>query len=99
MGDATGDLVRSAQWCGVRAGDRVVVDLDKERHRAYEFVAHVVNTRTGESWVDVRSRDHLDGRRRSFRSDLICPVTRRGSRVQPGPPLIAAPRLALDITP
>lgn len=98
MADDTGDLVRSAQWCGVRAGDRVVVDLDKERRRAYEFVAYVVNVRTGESWVDVRSRDQMDGRRRSFRPDVICPVIRRGRRVQPGPPLLSVPQLGLDIT-
>jgi hypothetical protein len=88
-------LVRVAQWCGVHAGESVVVDLPRERRHPYEFVAYVENPRTGENWVDVRGRGPSDHRLRSFRPDAICPLTVRSGHTAPGPPLLQVPRLGL----
>ena len=90
-----GQLVRSSQWAGLRAGDVVVVDGTKERRQHWVFVAHVRNESTGEEWVDVRGGRTGEMKGRSFRPELIYPGgARRGARLV-GLPLALAPQLAL----
>jgi hypothetical protein len=68
-----GNLVRSTQWAGLRAGDVVVVDGAKERRQHWVFVAHVLNEVTSEEWVDVRGGRVGEAKGRSFRPELIYP--------------------------
>jgi len=90
-----GNLERSTQWAGLRAGDTVVVDGAKERRQHWVFVAHVRNEVTGEEWVDVRGGRTGEAKGRSFRPDLIYPPgAKRGARLV-GLPLALAPQLPL----
>jgi hypothetical protein len=90
-----GNLVRTSQWAGVRAGDAVVVDGVKERRQQWEFVAYVTNEATGEEWVDVRGGRVGESKGRSFRPELIYPSgAKRGSRLV-GLPLYVAPQLPI----
>lgn len=90
-----GNLVRSTQWAGLRAGDVVVVDGAKERRQHWVFVAHVLNEVTSEEWVDVRGGRVGEAKGRSFRPELIYPSgAKRGSRLV-GLPLAVAPQLPI----
>lgn len=91
-----GHLVRHLVWHGVRAGDAVVVNGPKERRQSWVFVAHVVNERTGEEWIEVRGGRAGEAKGRSFSPELIFPLSaRRGSSLR-GLSLAAAPQLPLD---
>jgi hypothetical protein len=91
-----GPLVRSATWHGVRRGDPVVVNGEKERRQHWTFVAHVVNEATNDEWVEVRGGRSGESKGRSFRPELIFPASaRRGSRLV-GLSLASAPQLALE---
>lgn len=91
-----GQIVRSSSWHGVRDGDPVVVNSDKERRLHWTFVAHVVNEATSEEWVEVRGGRSGESKGRSFRPELIFPAAaRKGSRVV-GLSLASAPQLALE---
>ena len=50
---ASEHLVRSETWMGLRAGDRVVVSGVTMRSAAWEFRAHVVNTKNGTESIEV----------------------------------------------
>jgi hypothetical protein len=90
-----GHLVRSTQWAGLRAGDVVIVDGDKERRQEWVFVAYVRNEATGDEWIDVRGGRRGEAKGRSFRPELIYPQgARRGTRLI-GLPLALAPQLQL----
>ena len=64
-------LVRSPQWAGLHVGDAVVVDGVRARGAAWEFLAHVRNTRTGAEWVEVVGGRAGDRSVRSFRPEQI----------------------------
>lgn len=90
-----GHLVRSTRWAGLVTGDAVVVDGAKERRQKWVFVAHVTNALTHEEWVEVRGGRSGEAKGRSFRPDLIFPVSaKKGSRLV-GQSLAHAPQLSL----
>jgi hypothetical protein len=90
-----GNLKRSTQWAGLRIGDPVVVNGEKELRMTWVFVAHVTNTATSDEWVEVRGGRTGEMKSRSFRCDLIYPASaKRGPRVI-GLSLAAAPQLGL----
>jgi hypothetical protein len=90
-----GHLRRSPEWAGLREGDAVVVDGAKERRMRWCFVAHVVNERTNEEWIEVRGGRAGEAKGRSFRPEQIYPGNaRRGSRLVLAS-LASAPQLAL----
>ncbi|MBU6496170.1 MAG: hypothetical protein KGR42_07160 [Acidobacteria bacterium] len=88
-----GHLVRSTQWSGISTGDEVLVDIDRGRQRHWVFVAHVVNSKTGDEWVEVRGGRPGELKGRAFRPEQIFPVgaERKGRLV--GPSLLDAPQL------
>lgn len=88
--------MRTSSWHGVRDGDPVVVNGDKERKLHWTFVAHVVNEATNDEWVEVRGGRVGESKGRSFRPELIFPASaRKGSRVV-GLSLASAPQLTLE---
>ncbi|NNN03826.1 MAG: hypothetical protein HKL87_07535 [Acidimicrobiaceae bacterium] len=88
-----GHLVRSTRWAGLSTGDAVAVDADRGRRRAWVFVAHVVNSRTGEEWVEVRGGRPGEAKGRAFRPEQIFPVSaQRGGHLE-GLSLAEAPQL------
>jgi hypothetical protein len=90
-----GNLKRSTQWAGLRTGDSVVVNSEKELRMTWVFVAHVTNIVSNEEWVEVRGGRSGEMKSRSFRCDLIYPASaKRGPRVV-GLSLAAAPQLGL----
>lgn len=90
-----GQIVRTTQWHGVRAGDPVIVNGLKERRQQWTFVAHVRNEKTGDEWVEVRGGRVGEAKGRSFLPDVIFPSgARKGSRVV-GLSLASAPQLPL----
>jgi hypothetical protein len=90
-----GNLERHFVWCGLHAGDPVVIDLDKERRHTFRFVAFVKNVATGDEWVEVRGGRTGEFKDRSFRPELIFPSSaRRGTRLS-GAALLDAPQLPL----
>lgn len=90
-----GNLQRSTQWSGLRTGDPVVVNLEKEIRQSWVFVAHVTNTATNEEWVEVRGGRSGEMKGRSFRCECIFPATaKRGSKIV-GLSLSDAPQLNL----
>jgi hypothetical protein len=91
-----GEITRSNAWHGVRAGDVVVVNTNKERRQNWAFVAHAHNVTTGDEWIEVRGGRRGESKGRSFRPDLIYPgSSRRGSRVV-GLSLDLAPQLTFE---
>ncbi|HUY43803.1 MAG TPA: hypothetical protein VMU98_08580 [Acidimicrobiales bacterium] len=89
-------VVRSACWQGVRRGDFVAVNAERERRGQWEFVAFARNENTGEEWVEVRGGRVGESKGRAFRPELIFPVNaRRGSRFI-GLSLRDAPQFALE---
>jgi len=91
----TGGTVRSTEWNGLRAGDDIVVNLPKELKMSWVFIAHVLNTATGDEWVEVRGGRNGETKGRSFRPELIYPRTaKKGSKIV-GPSIAQAPRLSL----
>ena len=91
-----GQIVRTKAWHGVRAGDFVVVNGQKERRQQWTFVAHVLNEATGDEWIEVRGGRVGEMKGRSFRPEMIFPMgSRKGARVV-GLSLATAPQLALD---
>lgn len=65
------DLMRSARWAGLRAGDPVQVAGTRIRGASWSFVAHVANAETGEEWVEVVGGRSGDRAVRSFRPDQL----------------------------
>jgi hypothetical protein len=91
-----GHLVRTTHWNGVRYGDPVVVDGVKERRQSWVFLAHVVNELTIEEWIEVRGGRVGEFKGRSFRPELIYPISaKRGSKLV-GPSLALSPQFVLD---
>jgi len=91
----SGNLLRSTTWAGLQPGDGLIVNLEGERRRSYVFVAHVINHVSGDEWVEVRGGRSGEAKDRSFRCDVIYPISaRRGSRLV-GLSLAEAPRLPL----
>ncbi len=91
-----GQIVRSSTWHGARRGDPVVVNGDKERRQHWTFVAHVVNEATSEEWIEVRGGRVGESKGRSFRPEMIYPVSaKKGARVV-GLSLASAPQFTLD---
>jgi hypothetical protein len=91
-----GNLQRSTSWAGVREGDPVIVNADKEKRLKWVFVAHVQNKVTNEEWIEVRGGRPGEQKLRSFRCELIFPGTaKKGSRVT-GLSLRDAPQLSLE---
>jgi hypothetical protein len=95
-------LVRSTSWAGLRAGEAVRVDGVRQRSASWTFVAHVVNTRNGDEWVEVAGGRPGNHALRSFRPEQIFPAapgrggkTRKGARPFVEPSLAEAPRLPL----
>jgi hypothetical protein len=87
------DLRRASRWAGLRQGDPVQVEGTRLRGASWEFVAHVTNKETGESWVEVVGGRAGDRSMRSFRPDqLYAPAARPGH----DPSLADAPGLPLD---
>lgn len=84
------DLRRSTQWAGLRPGDRVQVQGTRLRGAAWEFVAHVANDETGESWIEVVGGRPGDRAVRSFRPEQLYAPTARPGR---DPSLADAPGL------
>jgi hypothetical protein len=90
-----GPLVRTSNWAGVTRGDPVVVDGVKERRQQWVFVAHVLNEQTGDEWVEVRGGRQGEAKGRSFRPEMIYPLTaRKGARLV-GQSLAVAPQLPI----
>ena len=88
-------LERRPEWAGLRAGDAVLVDAERERRHQYVFVAHVRNLTTGDEWVEVRGGRSGEAKDRSFRPDIVFPASaKRGAKLV-GPSLYDAPRLPL----
>jgi len=86
------DLRRSTRWAGLRPGDPVQVDGTRLRGASWQFVAHVTNGETGETWVEVVGGRAGDRSVRSFRPDqLYSPSARPGH----DPSLADAPGLPL----
>ncbi len=91
----SGGTQRSTKWNGLNAGDAVVVNLPKELKLSWTFVAHVLNTATGDEWVEVRGGRNGETKGRSFLPELIFPLSsKKGSKVV-GPSIAEAPRLPL----
>jgi hypothetical protein len=91
----TGNRERSTQWCGVRPGDVVIVNTDKERRHSWVFVAHVRNVVTSEEWVEVRGGRAGEHKTRSFRCDVIFPASAKKNGKVRGLSLLEAPQLNL----
>lgn len=90
-----GHFVRSTKWAGLTTGDAVVVDGVKERRQNWVFVAHVTNEHTDEQWVEVRGGRNGEAKGRSFRPEMIFPVSaKKRSRIM-GQSLANAPQLPL----
>jgi hypothetical protein len=90
-----GNLQRSTQWAGLKTGDAVVVNLERELRHQWVFVAHVRNTVSNEEWIEVRGGRSGEMKSRSFRCDVIYPATaKKGGRVV-GLSLDEAPQLNL----
>ena len=88
-----GHLARSTKWAGLTTGDAVAVDGVKERRQSWVFVAHVTNTQTNEQWVEVRGGRNGEAKSRSFRTEMIFPLTaKKGGRII-GQSLADAPQL------
>jgi hypothetical protein len=87
-------LVRSAQWAGLGPGDPLEVRGTRLRSASWTFVAHVVNSATGEEWIEVVGGKPGDRKVRSFRLEQIYPAggqKNRGARA----PLAQSPQLPL----
>jgi hypothetical protein len=65
------DLRRNTRWAGLRPGDPVRVEGTRLRSASWEFVAHVTNDETGESWVEVVGGRPGDRAVRSFRPEQL----------------------------
>ena len=65
------DLRRTTRWAGLRPGDPVQVDGTRLRAASWEFVAHVTNGDTGETWVEVVGGRTGDRAVRSFRPEQL----------------------------
>lgn len=90
-----GHLVRSTTWAGLTSGDGVAVNGVKERRQSWVFVAHVLNSRTNEEWVEVRGGRRGEAKGRSFAPDMIFPLSaKKGGRLV-GDSLARAPQLPL----
>ncbi|MGC8510039.1 MAG: hypothetical protein ACP5PB_04110 [Acidimicrobiales bacterium] len=88
-------VVRSPRWAGLVSGDAVVVDGVAGRGQRWVFVAHVVNRRNGEQWVEVHGGRDGEMKGRSFAPDRIYPAhARRGARLVAAS-LAVAPQLPL----
>jgi len=86
-------MVRTSSWHGVNAGEPIIVNSPKERRLSWTFIAHVTNEATGAEWIEVRGGRRGEAKGRSFRPDLIFPLSaRRGSRLV-GQSLAEAPQL------
>ncbi len=73
------DLRRTTRWAGLSPGDPVRVVGTRLRGASWEFVAHVTNDETGESWVEVVGGRAGDRAVRSFRpAQLYAPDARPG---------------------
>jgi len=91
-----GNLQRSTQWSGLRTGDAVLVNLERERRHKWVFVAHVKNTVSNEEWIEVRGGKSGDTKTRSFRCDAIFPAAaKKGAKIV-GLSLQEAPQLPFD---
>ena len=87
------ELRRASHWAGLRRGDPVQVEGTRLRGASWEFVAHVTNDQTGETWVEVVGGRPGDHSVRSFRPDqLYAPSARPGHDAS----LAEAPGLPLD---
>jgi hypothetical protein len=86
------DLRRATSWAGLRPGDPVQVEGTRLRGASWQFVAHVTNGETGETWVEVVGGRAGDRAVRSFRPDQLYAASAR-----PGhdPSLADAPGLPL----
>ena len=84
-----GEVVRHATWAGLRAGDRVEIDDPRARRGSFEFVAYVVHSGSGASWVEVVGGKRGDRKLWSFKPELVFAPGTRGR----GPSLDEAPRL------
>ena len=85
--------MRSTKWAGLSTGDTVVIDGAKELRQSWVFVAHVTNAISGEEWIEVRGGRLGEAKGRSFRPEMVFPVTaKRGGRVV-GQSLANAPQL------
>ena len=90
-------IVRVRTWAGLVEGDPVVVNSPKELRQQWVFVAHGRNEETGDEWIEVRGGRPGEGRGRSFRPELIYPLTaKHGSHVT-GRSLHDAPQLLLNV--
>ena len=74
------ELRRTTRWAGLRPGDHVRVEGTRLRGASWEFVAHVTNDGTGESWVEVVGGRAGDRSVRSFRPDQVYAVSARPGR-------------------
>ncbi len=89
-------IVRHVRWQGLRSGDPVAVNADREYRRSWTFVAFARNERTGEEWVEVRGGRVGESKGRAFRPELIYPTNaRRGARFK-GLSFRDAPQLGFD---
>ncbi|MDE3044631.1 MAG: hypothetical protein KGJ10_07370 [Acidobacteriota bacterium] len=87
---------RVESWRGLRRGDPVAVNVEREYRGQWSFVAFARNEVTGEEWVEVRGGRAGESKGRAFRPEVIFPVNaRRGSRFV-GPSYVDAPQLALE---
>lgn len=68
-----GKLERHERWAGLRKGDVVEVADLGQRGASYAFQAYVLNTETGESWVEVVGGASGDRKVRSFDPTRIYP--------------------------
>jgi hypothetical protein len=91
----TGNRERTTLWCGLRPGDPVIVNSDKELRKSWVFVAHVRNVVSNEEWVEVRGGRAGEHQTRSFRCDLIFPASAKKNGKVRGPSLAQAPQLNL----
>jgi hypothetical protein len=92
---ADSPLQRQTTWAGLRRGDAVVVNLERERRGRFTFVAFVTNRETGDAWVEVRGGRDGELKDRSFRPDAIFPAhARKGAKIT-GASLTDAPQLPL----
>ena len=73
----------------------MVVDGVFGRGQRWVFVAHVVNVRSGDEWVEVQGGRDGEMKGRSFTTDRIYPAhARRGARMAAAS-LAVAPQLPL----
>jgi len=91
-----GNLLRTPTWNGVKAGDAVIVDGAKERRQQWVFVAHVLNEVTNEEWIEVRGGRVGEAKGRSFRPELIYPISAKKGAKLVGLSLAEAPQLSID---